>query len=228
MLYPIQSPGNPPIHSAGRKAKGLSATQCQLRCDKTGRWFRYHRRRWGMAGKKEGVGLLHQQGVILAGAEDDPDVVEGQRKDEDDHEAGRAIADSCQALTDIAQLVKCLLSCLIERLPINRTVTNFSFQPGLRANQSQLSTTTIPPQPPDLSTSPIKLPKTSVGGFGRVARSLGEPQTLGRVRPLAEKSERRRRSRWCSKTSLQVGNLNWAPTHIFPQICHMVGAVCKA
>ena len=155
-----------------------------------------------MAGKKEGVGLLQQQGVILAGAEDDLDVVEGRRKDEDDPEAGRAIADSCQALTDIAQLVKCLLSCLIERLPINRTVTNFSFQPGLRANQLS----TIPPQPPDLSTSPIKLPKPSVGGVGRVARSLGEPQTLGRVRPLAEKSERRRRSRWCSKTSLQVGN----------------------
>ena len=130
-----------------------------------------------MAGKKEGVGLLQQQGVILAGAEDDLGVVEGRRKDEDDREAGRAIADSCQALTDIAQLVKCLLSCLIERLPINRTVTNFSFQPGLRANQSHLST--IPPQPPDLSTSPFKLPKTSVGGFGRVARSLGEPQTLG-------------------------------------------------
>ena len=132
-----------------------------------------------MAGKKEGVGLLHQQGVILAGAEDDLGVVEGRRKDEDDREAGRAIADSCQALTDIAQLVKCLLSCLIEGLPINRTVTNFSFQPGLRANQSHLSTTTIPTQPPDLSTSPFKLPKTSVGGFGRVARSLGEPQTLG-------------------------------------------------
>ena len=169
---------------------------------------------------------MQQQGVILAGAEEDPDVVEGRRKDEDDHEAGRAIADSCQALTDIAQLVKCLLSCLIERLPINRTVTNFSFQPGLRANQSHLSA--IPPQPPDLSTSPIKLPETSVGGFGRVARSLGEPQTLGRVRPLAEKSERRRRSRWCSKTSLQVGNLKWDSTHIFPQIRHMVGAVCKA
>ena len=71
--------------------------------------------------KKEGVGLLHQQGVILAAVEDDLGAVVGGGggggRDEDDCEAGRAIADSCQALTDTAQMVKCLLSCLIKRLP---------------------------------------------------------------------------------------------------------------
>ena len=75
--------------------------------------------------KKERVGLLHQQGVILAAAvEDDLGAVVGGGgvgggggRDEDDCEAGKAIADSCQALTDIAQMVKCLLSCLIQRLP---------------------------------------------------------------------------------------------------------------
>ena len=71
--------------------------------------------------KKERVGLLHQQGVILAAAvEDDLGAVVGGvggGRDEDDCEAGKAIADSCQALTDIAQMVKCLLSCLIKRLP---------------------------------------------------------------------------------------------------------------
>ena len=73
--------------------------------------------------KKERVGLLHQQGVILAPAvEDDLGAVVGGGgvgggRDEDACEAGRTIADSCQALTDIAQMVKCLLSCLIKRLP---------------------------------------------------------------------------------------------------------------
>ena len=72
--------------------------------------------------KKDRVGLLHQQGVILAAAvEDDLGAVVGGGggggRDEDGCEAGRAIADSCQALTDIAQMVKCLLSCLIKRLP---------------------------------------------------------------------------------------------------------------
>ena len=74
--------------------------------------------------KKEGVGLLHQQGVILAAVEDDLGAVVGGGgggvgggRDEDACEAGRTIADSCQALTDIAQMVKCLLSCLIKRLP---------------------------------------------------------------------------------------------------------------
>ena len=71
----------------------------------------------GQKRKKERVGLLHQQGVILAPAEDDLEVVVGSGgRDDDDCEAGRAIADSCQALSDIAQMVKCLLSCLIERL----------------------------------------------------------------------------------------------------------------
>ena len=72
----------------------------------------------GQKKKKERVGLLHQQGAILAAAEDDLEAVVGigGGRDEDDCEAGRAIADSCQALSDIAQMVKCLLSCLIERL----------------------------------------------------------------------------------------------------------------
>ena len=72
----------------------------------------------GQKRKKERVGLLHQQGAILAAAEDDLEVVVGSGggRDEDDCEAGRAIADSCQALSDIAQMVKCLLSCFIERL----------------------------------------------------------------------------------------------------------------
>ena len=78
-----------------------------------------------MAEKKERAGLLHQQGVILAPAvEDDLGAVVGGGgggvgggRDEDACEAGRTIADSCQALTDIAQMVKCLLSCLIKRLP---------------------------------------------------------------------------------------------------------------
>ena len=63
----------------------------------------------GQKKKKERVGLLHQQGVILAPAEDDLEAVVGSggiRRDEDDCEAGRAIADSCQALSDIAQMVK--------------------------------------------------------------------------------------------------------------------------
>ena len=76
--------------------------------------------------KKERVGLLHQQGVTLAAVEDDLGAVVGGGvggggggggRDEDDYEPGKAIADSCQALTDIAQMVKCLLSCLIKRLP---------------------------------------------------------------------------------------------------------------
>ena len=59
--------------------------------------------------RKERFGLLHQQGVILAAAEDGLEAVVGSGRDEDDCEAGRAIADSCQALSDIAQMVKCLL-----------------------------------------------------------------------------------------------------------------------
>merc|ERR1712150_395595 len=65
----------------------------------------------GMAEKKERVGLLQQQGVILAAVEDDLEAVVGGGggggggRDEDGCEAGRAIADSCQALSDIAQMV---------------------------------------------------------------------------------------------------------------------------
>ena len=71
--------------------------------------------------KKERVGLLQQQGVILAAVEDDRRAVVvggGGGRDEDDCEAGRAIADSCQALTDIAQMVKCLLSCRSNTCPV--------------------------------------------------------------------------------------------------------------
>ena len=62
--------------------------------------------------------MHQQQGVILAAAEDDLKAVVGSggRDDEDDCEAVRAIADSCQALGDIAQMVKCLLTCLIQSL----------------------------------------------------------------------------------------------------------------
>ena len=69
------------------------------------------------SGSEKRVGLLHQQEDFLAGGEDKyhapPPLANVGLGTDENCETGQAIADSCQALTGIAQMVKCLLSCLI-------------------------------------------------------------------------------------------------------------------
>ena len=121
--------------------------------------------------KKERVGLLHQQqGVILAAA------VEDDLGDEDDCEAGKAIADSCQALTDIAQMVKCLLSCLIKRLPsIKRWLISLFYQVCGPSNPA-------PAQPPSRHSPPTSRPprsnspKPPLDGLGGLQEAWASPK----------------------------------------------------
>ena len=70
------------------------------------------------------VGLLHQQREVLAGGEDNHPPLLLANVGLESCETGQAIADSCQALTGIAQMVKCLLSCLIKTPAWNQPVTN--------------------------------------------------------------------------------------------------------
>ena len=71
------------------------------------------------------VGLLHQQRDVLEGGEDNhPPLPPLANVGLESCETGQAIADSCQALTGIAQMVKCLLSCLIKAPAWNQPVTN--------------------------------------------------------------------------------------------------------
>ena len=124
--------------------------------------------------KKERVGLLHQQGVILAAAEDDLVPVVGSGGDEDDCEAGRAIADSCQALSDIAQMVKCLLSCLIKRLPRIKVTSLFHQVCG--------PNNPTPAQPPSRHSPPTSRPprsnspKPPLEGLGGLQEAWASPK----------------------------------------------------
>ena len=80
------------------------------------------------SGSEKRVGLLHQQEDVLAGGEDNhhppPPLANVGLGTDENCETGQAIADSCQALTGIAQMVKCLLSCLIKAPAWNQPVTN--------------------------------------------------------------------------------------------------------
>ena len=70
------------------------------------------------------VGLLLQQRVVLEGGEDNHPPLLLANVGLKSCETGQAIADSCQALTGIAQMVKCLLSCLIKAPALNKPLTN--------------------------------------------------------------------------------------------------------
>ena len=61
------------------------------------------------------VGLLHQQRDVLEGGEDNHPLLLTNVGLEN-CETGQAIADSCQALTGIAHMVKCLLSKALNRI----------------------------------------------------------------------------------------------------------------
>ena len=79
------------------------------------------------SGGEKRVGLLRQQRDVLAGGEDNhhpPALANVGLGTDENCETGQAIADSCQALTGIAQMVKCLLSCLIKTPALNKPVTN--------------------------------------------------------------------------------------------------------
>ena len=79
------------------------------------------------SGSEKRVGLLHQQRDVLAGGEDKhppPPLAKVGLGTDENCETGQAIADSCQALTGIAQMVKCLLSCLIKTPALNKPLTN--------------------------------------------------------------------------------------------------------
>ena len=79
------------------------------------------------SGGEKRVGLLHQQRDVLAGSEDNhyhPALANVGLGTDENCETGQAIADSCQALTGIAQMVKCLLSCLIKAPALNKPLTN--------------------------------------------------------------------------------------------------------
>ena len=76
------------------------------------------------SGSEKRVGLLHQQRDVLAGGEDNHPSLLLANVGLESCETGQAIADSCQALTGIAQMVKCLLSCLIKTPAWNKPLTN--------------------------------------------------------------------------------------------------------
>ena len=76
------------------------------------------------SGSEKRVGLLHQQREVLEGGEDNHPPLSLANVGLESCETGQAIADSCQALTGIANMVKCLLSCLIKAPALNQPVTN--------------------------------------------------------------------------------------------------------
>ena len=98
----------------------------------------------------------------------------GGGRDEDGCEAGRAIADSCQALTDIAQMVKCLLSCLIEPLSRKKIISLFSQVCG--------PSNPTPAQPPSRHSPPTSRPprsnspKPPLDGLGGLQEAWASPK----------------------------------------------------
>ena len=76
------------------------------------------------SGSEKRVGLLHQQRDVLEGGEDNHPPLLLANVGLESCETGQAIADSCQALTGIAQMVNCLLSCLIKTPAWNQPLTN--------------------------------------------------------------------------------------------------------
>ena len=104
------------------------------------------------------VGLLHQQRDVLEGGEDNhPPLAPLANVGLESCETGQAIADSCQALTGIAQMVKCLLSCLIKAPVLNQPVTN---------NLSHLRYVDHQP-PPHPTTHPHKLLTANISAISQ-------------------------------------------------------------
>ena len=132
------------------------------------------------SGSEKRVGLLHQQRDVLAGGEDNhhpPALANVGLGTDENCETGQAIADSCQALTGIAQMVKCLLSCLIKAPALNQPLTNNLLLPQVCGPSAPTPAQPASRHSPPTSRAPrSNSPKPPLEGLGGLAEAWASPK----------------------------------------------------
>ena len=123
------------------------------------------------------VGLLLQRRDVLEGGEDNHPSLLLANVGLESCETGQAIADSCQALTGIAQMVKCLLSCLIKAPALNQPVTNNIFAPQVCGPSAPTPAQPASRHSPPTSRAPrSNSPKPPLEGLGGLAEAWASPK----------------------------------------------------
>ena len=129
------------------------------------------------SGSEKRVGLLHQQRDVLEGGEDNHPPLLLANVGLESCETGQAIADSCQALTGIAQMVKCLLSCLIKAPVLKKPLTKQSFLPQVCGPSAPTPAQPASRHSPPTSKAPrSNSPKPPLEGLGGLAEAWASPK----------------------------------------------------